>query len=327
MVLPEPDPHRLQRPDAGLSRAYTPSVPQFAPSPTFRRAFVDPERGGPTIGSLIRAVVVDDDAAARQRVRALLSAHQDVVVVGECSDGREAVEALTTLPIDLIFLNVQMPKLDGFGVLAEVGAERMPLVILTSVRPEFAVRAFEANALDYLLKPFDDARFAAALDRVRRQRVGRSDAAASSAGRRDGPASGAAGPVECDVRLTGLVHHADVPQRTRYPEAMAIKSGAHYSVVRVADVDWVEADGNYAKLYIQGRRRLLTKSLALLEKRVLDRDMFIRVHRSAIVNVRRIVAVEPHFHGELTLVMQDGMRVRCSRRYRRYLEEKLYFTT
>jgi two-component system LytT family response regulator len=260
----------------------------------------------------IRAVVVDDDARARQHIVTLLSAHPDIEVVRQCADGREAVEALSATPADLVFLDVQMPELDGFGVLAEVGPERMPPVIFTSAYSEFAVRAFEAYALDYLLKPFDEARFAAALDRARQQ---------VTLQRRSSPAA------ELDARLIGLLQHLQRPAPAHFPEAIAIRSGAQYVVVRVADIDWIEADGNYARLYVQKHARLLTKSLATLEKDVLDPEVFVRVHRSAIVNTTKIAAVEPQLHGELTLVLRDGTRVQCSRRHRKRLEEKLYFTT
>jgi two-component system LytT family response regulator len=254
-------------------------------------------------------LVVDDDASARQHIRAALAAHDDVLAE-ECSDGREAVRALTTSPVDLVLLDVEMPHLDGFGVLAEVGAERMPPVIFISAYSEYAVRAFEAYALDYLLKPFDDARFATALNRGREQVHARRRATAA-----------------LDPRLIGILEHLQRPHRAQYPDALAIRSGDQYVVVRVADVDWIEADGNYARLYVRGRARVLTRTLAALESELLDPSVFIRVHRSAIVNASKIASIEPLFHGELTLILHDGTRVPCSRRHRKRLEERLYFTT
>lgn len=271
-------------------------------------------------------LLVDDDCLARQRLRDLLASHPDVRIAGECADGREAVDALATEAIDLVFLDVQMPHLDGFGVVTEVGAERMPPVVFTSAHSEFAVRAFDAYAIDYLVKPFDDARFQAALDRARQQVRARRRGAGTP---EHTPAPGTRA-AELDARIVGLIQHLEQverPEAKPYPAALAIKGGAQYVVVRVADVDWIEADGNYARLYIQKRPRLLAKSLATLEKDVLDPGVFVRVHRSAIVNTSKIAAVEPLFHGELTLVLHDGTRVDCSRRYRKRLEEKLYFTT
>jgi two-component system, LytTR family, response regulator len=265
----------------------------------------------------IRAIIVDDDALARQRLRLLADAEPDIAVAGEYQDGREAVEALAAGDIELVFLDVEMPRLDGFGVVSEVGADRMPPIIFTSAYSEFAVRAFEAYALDYLLKPFDDARFAAAVMRAReRVEIRRS----ASTGR-------VAGAVELDSRLMGLLEHLRRPTSADYPDAIAIRTGGQYSVVRVADIDWIEADGNYAKVYVNQRPRLLTKTLGTLEREVLDPNVFVRVHRSAIVNTTKISAVEPHFHGELTLILSDGSRVECSRRFRKNLDEKLYFTT
>ena len=257
---------------------------------------------------------MDDDHFARERLRALLEAAGDVTIVRECADGVEAVEALRGLDIDLVFLDVEMPRLDGFGVLTEIGAERMPPVIFTSAFSHFALRAFEAYALDYLLKPYDDVRFVAALDRARAQMQVRRRATAAE-------------PPDLDPRLVALLEHLRQPVRVTYPEAVAIRTGSEYLVVRTGDIDWIEADGNYAKLHVQQRPRLLTKTLATLEKEVLDPNVFVRVHRSAIVNTTKIVSVEPNFHGELTLVLRDGTRVQCSRRHRKRLEEKFYFTT
>ena len=259
----------------------------------------------------IRALVVDDEAAARQHLGRLLKAHADVAIVRECADGTDAVKTLRSMPVDLVFLDVQMPVLDGFGVIAQVGADRMPPVIFSSAYSEFAVRAFEAYAVDYLLKPFDAARLSKALERAREQVTARTVPA--SEGR--------------DERLTGLLAHVRGAETDRYPDAIAIKSGTHYVVTRIADVDWIEADGNYARVYIQKRPRLLTKSLATLEKDVLDPAVFVRVHRSTIVNAQKIATVEPEVHGDMTLVLRDGTRVQCSRRYRKRLEGRLYFTS
>jgi two-component system LytT family response regulator len=270
---------------------------------------------------LLRVLVVDDDPLARGRLCALLAEHADVVVAGECADGRAAVDAIRATTVDLVLLDVQMPGLDGFEVLAELAGEPLPLVVFTSAYSEFAVRAFEAYAIDYLLKPFDEERLARALDRAREQAAARGAVRAASA------LSPADAPAESDARLAGLLEHMQRREVARYPEAIAVKSGNQYVVVRVGEVDWIEADGNYARLYVQRRPRLLAKSLTTLERDVLDPAVFVRVHRSAIVNVTKIAAVEPLFHGEVTLVLHDGTRVDCSRRSRKRLEERLYFTS
>ncbi|MBA3891080.1 MAG: response regulator transcription factor [Gemmatimonadaceae bacterium] len=261
----------------------------------------------------IGVLVVDDDLRARQRLRDLSERAGGLAVIGECADGREAVDALSAGQVDLVFLDVEMPRLDGFGVIAEIGLDRMPPVIFTSAYSEFGVRAFESYALDYLLKPFDESRFLAAVDRVRAP-VGARD--------RQGAARRTADP-----RLRGLLEHVQDHRRGTHPEAIAIRTGGQYAVVRVADVDWIEADGNYSRVYVQKRPRILTRTLATLEREVLDPAVFVRVHRSAIVNGTKIVAVEAHGHGDLTLVLHDGTHVHCSRRYRARLEDVLYFTT
>jgi two-component system LytT family response regulator len=265
----------------------------------------------------IRALIVDDDTLARQRLRELSEGEPDLEVVGECVDGRDAVDALASADVDLVFLDVEMPRLDGFGVIAEVGADRMPPVIFTSAYTQFAVRAFEAYALDYLLKPFDSTRFAAAVARAR----------AEIALARGTRAREASADTALDARLLGLIEHLRQPRAPEFPDALAIRTGGSYTVVRVAEIDWIEADGNYATLHVGRKPRLLAKSLTTLEKEVLDPAIFVRVHRSAIVNTTQIASVEPQFHGEYSLILRNGERVQCSRRFRKHLEAKLYFTT
>lgn len=256
----------------------------------------------------IRVLIVDDEAAARQHLVRLLQEHPDIAIVGECANGEEAVEALRAKDVDLALLDVQMPRLDGFGVIAAIGADRMPPIIFVSAYADFAVRAFEAYALDYLLKPFDGARLAKAMERAREALADRRTAGAG------------------DERLAALLAHVGGSE-ARYPDAIAIKNGVRYVVTPVAEIDWIEADGNHARVFMQKRPRLLTKSLAVLEKDVLDPSVFVRVHRSSIVNARKIASVEPEVHGDLTLVLQDGTRIPCSRRYRKNLEGRLYFTS
>jgi two-component system LytT family response regulator len=259
----------------------------------------------------LRVLIVDDEEHARQRLRELLEDHPDIRVVGECQGGVQAVDQLGTMSVDLVFLDVQMPDLDGFGVVEKIGIDRMPPLVFVSGYSEFAVRAFEAYAVDYLLKPFDDARFETALERARDAVRSRRSRAQESE----------------DARLSGFLEHVQRASGKGFPEAIAIKAGDSYVVTRVADIDWAEADGNYVKLHVHKRARLLKRSLASLEEDLLDPEVFLRVHRSAIVNTRKIASVEPQFHGELSLVLQDGSRVPCSRRFRKRLETKLHFAS
>jgi two-component system LytT family response regulator len=264
------------------------------------------------VPSTIRTLVVDDDVLARTHLRALLEGEADVEVVGECADGRTAVERIATLQPDLVLLDVQMPLLDGFGVVQQVGPGRMPPVIFISAHSDFAVRAFEAYALDYVLKPYESTRLLAAIARARETVAARRRAHAA---------------LPDDGRLTALLAQFALPTVPRYPDSLAVKLGDQYHVLRVPDIDWIEADGNHSRLHIAQRHRLIAKSLALLERQVLDPARFLRVHRSSIVNISKVVAVEPMFHGDVQLVLQNGTRVDCSRRYRSRLQERLYFTT
>lgn len=266
------------------------------------------------VAASMRVLIVDDSGPARERLRLLAEAVPDMIVVGECADGREAVDAIRRSELDLVFLDVDMPRLDGFGVVAEVGAARMPPLVFTSAYSEFAVRAFESYALDYLLKPFDDTRFLAAVARVRRQ----IDLHHTQDAERG---------AKCDSRLLGLDDHLSGSQPAAYREAIAIRTGNQYEIIRVPDIDWIEAAGNYSKVYLSQRSRILTKTLGTLEREVLDPSVFIRVHRSAIVNSTKIASVETHFHGQLTLGLHNGAQVQCSRRFRHLLEQRVYFTT
>lgn len=258
------------------------------------------------MSDLIRTLVVDDDPLSRTRIRAFLEREDDVEVIGECADGAEAIPLIRADPPDLVFLDVQMPGVDGFGVVEAIGAERMPVTVFASAYVEFALRAFEAYALDYLLKPFDDERFQRTLARAREAtRVRR--------------------PTR-DPRLDALVQFLQAPSRPEYPQLLAVKSGDQYRFVEVGDIDWIEADGNYIRLHTGKHDRLVHKTLTEMEEHLLDPAKFVRIHRSTIVNLSRIASVEPLFNRELSVALKDGTRLVCSRRYRPRLQERVYFT-
>ena len=261
----------------------------------------------PPMPEPIRTLIVDDDVLARRRIRALLQDDSGVRIIGEGASGREAVTLIREESPDLLFLDVQMPELDGFGVMEEIGAGQMPVVVFVSGHVDFAVRAFEAYALDYLLKPFDDERFRRTVERARKHLQAR-------------------GP-ELDVRLGALVDYLQQPQKPRYPAVLAVKSGGQFNLLRVEDIDYIEADGNYVAVHAHKTRRLLNRTLTELEQKVLDPALFVRIHRSTIVNLSRIVAVEPLFHGEYSIVLSGGHRLTCSRRYRPNLQEHVFFTS
>ena len=250
----------------------------------------------------IRTLIVDDEPLARERMRTLLGTEADVEVVGEARDGLEAVETILGQSPDLVFLDVQMPKLDGFEVIQTVGAERMPAVVFVTAYDQHALRAFEVQALDYLLKPFDHDRFQGALKRVRRQI--------------DSQETGDLGR-----RLLALVRDlkTERPSRT---DRLVIKSGGRLFFLRAEEIDWIEAAGNYVRLHVGTTSHLLRETMNAIEGR-LDPEKFFRIHRSRIVNMERIQEMQPWLNGEYAVVLRTGTRVTLSRGYREKLQERL----
>lgn len=242
----------------------------------------------------IRAVIVDDEPLARRRIRSLLEEAEDVEVVAECANGREAIDAIEGSPPDLLFLDVQMPELDGFDVLRAIGVGHVPVVIFVTAYDQFALRAFEAHALDYLLKPFDDERFEAALqrarERIRQQQGG-----------------------DLDRRLRALLE--EVRRDRGYLQRLVVPSGHRSVFIRTEEIDWIKAERNYIRLHAGGRAYLLRENLSHIEP-ALDPTMFCRIHRSTIVNVDRIQAVESLFRGEYVVVLHDGTKLTSGRSYR-----------
>ena len=239
----------------------------------------------------MRALIVDDELLARRRIRSLLLHEADVVVAGECANGDEAVEALRDLSVDLAFLDVQMPGRDGFDVIRDVGPERMPAVVFVTAYDQYAIKAFEVHAVDYLLKPFDGARFRDALARAR-ARV------------RD-PDGG--------HRLIPLLR--ELAGTTARPERLEVRSSARISFVRVDDLDHAEACGNYVLLHCGAERHLMRETMNGLEAR-LDPRRFVRIHRSTLVNADRVKEIHPLFHGDWEVVLRSGARLIMTRTHR-----------
>ena len=245
----------------------------------------------------IRAAIVDDEPLARRRIRNLLAEAADVEVIAECANGKDAIESLEASPPALLFLDVQMPEIDGFDVLQAIGVDRVPAVIFVTAYDQFALRAFEAHALDYLLKPFDDERFGAALERAReriRQQQG----------------------DDLDRRLQALLEN--VRGDRGYLRRLVVPSGHRNIFVRTEHIDWIEAERNYIRLHVGGRAYLLRENLTHIAS-ALDPATFGRIHRSTIVNIDRIQSIEPLFHGEYLVVLQDGTKLTSGRSYRRSL--------
>jgi two-component system, LytTR family, response regulator len=236
----------------------------------------------------IRALIVDDEPLARSNVAVLLRKVPGIEIIGECSSGAEALGEIRLTKPDLLFLDVQMPECDGFDVLEMLGHDLPPAVIFVTAYDQYALRAFEAGALDYLLKPFDNARFEIALTRAR-QRI-------QSASRGD--------------------------NRSRKIERVVVKNAGEVCFVKISEIDYIEAADYYACLHVGPRRHLLRRSLSELEGE-LDPNLFCRVHRSSIVNLERVRSLKLHQDGEYEVVLENGSRVRLSRRYRKQLEERL----
>jgi two-component system LytT family response regulator len=240
-----------------------------------------------------RVLIVDDEAPARRKVRAHLGDAAGVDVVGEAASGPEAVEAIRTLRPDLVFLDVQMPGMSGFEVIEAVGAEAMPAVVFVTAYDEFAVEAFEVQAVDYLMKPFHADRFRRALAR-----------AMDRLARREEPRASLAPLLEALLK-----------KRPRDAQRLLVRDGDRILFVPLREVVRLSAEGNYVQVHTaRGQRHLLRETLARLEAR-LDPERFARIHRSEIVNVDFVAEVQPAFHGDYTVRLKTGDEVRLSRRY------------
>ena len=242
----------------------------------------------------IRALVVDDEPLAREMIREMLGADPDVEIVGECSNGREAVDAFKSLRPDLVFLDIQMPELGGFEVLASFEPESTPYVIFVTAYDQYAVRAFEVHAFDYLLKPFDNERFDTAWQRVKAQiKVDQSG--------------------ERDQHILALLE--ELKSGPRHLERLVIKNGGRVFFLNVQDVYCIESEGNYVRVYDNQKGYLLRETISNLEEQ-LDPKQFRRIHRSAIVKIDRIKEMQPWFHGEYRIIMENGKELTLSRNYR-----------
>ncbi len=238
----------------------------------------------------IRAIIADDEPLARRGIRQLLAPHSDVAIVAETRNGSEAVRALRELKPDLLFLDVQMPGLDGFDVLREIGANLMPAVIFVTAYDQFAVRAFETHALDYLVKPLEEARFAQALEHMR-ERLRSAKA------------------VDLSRKLAALLAARDLE---RAKQRIVVPTAKGDLIIDADEIDWIEADDYYAAIHAGQGRHLVRESLTSLEER-LDQTRFMRVHRSAIVNIERVRELRNE-RGETLLFLNNGARVPVSRR-------------
>ncbi len=256
----------------------------------------------------IRTLIVDDEPLARRNLRLLLEKDPQIEILDECRNGREAVKAINALSPDLIFLDIQMPEMDGFDVLERVGAEHIQAIIFVTAFDQYALKAFDVHALDYLLKPFDDERFGHALRRAKAQIEAREINRLSK-------------------RLLALLDERESQRtsssrRQEYLTRLMIKVSGRVVLLKVDEIDFIEADGNYAKLHVGRKAHLLREKMHDLEQR-LDPARFVRIHRSVIVNLDRIKEMHPHFNGDYVVVLDDGRQLRLSRTRRENLESRL----
>lgn len=250
----------------------------------------------------IRTLIVDDEPLAREKLRGFLEKETDVEILGECRDGREALENIERDRPDLVFLDVQMPEMDGFEVLENLDSDRLPIVVFVTAYDQYALKAFDVHAVDYLLKPFDRKRFIEAMGRARsdveRQQVG-----------------------SVKQQLLELLQEVE-SRRSKYPSRLVIKTSGRVVFLKVDEIDWVDAAGNYVRLHSGNESHMLRETMGRLEER-LDPEKFLRIHRSTIVNIERISELQQQFHGDYLVVLKNGRRLTLSRSYRDRIQDLL----
>jgi two-component system, LytTR family, response regulator len=254
-----------------------------------------------TIVPSMRAIIADDERLARQKLRLLLEEEPGIQVVAECRDGKQAITAVQTYKPDLLLLDIRMPDLDGFQVLERIPADQMPVVVFTTAHDQYAIRAFEANALDYLLKPFDQKRLHRAVEKARTELLMSHD-------------QNIAGRVLLDLLTQTRIAPKPVDQR------FMIKAGGRLVFLSLDEIDWIEAAANYVKLNVGNTSYLLREGIGRISER-LDPGSFIRVHRSTIVNVSKIKELQPCDSGEYIAVLRNGKELSCSRGCRAQLQQ------
>jgi len=253
----------------------------------------------------LRALIVDDEPLAREWVRGAVAEDQELEVIGECGNGFEAAEAIWRLKPDLVFLDVQMPGLDGFGVLEALSPEEIPAIVFVTAFDQYAVRAFEAQAVDYLMKPFSRERLEEAVRRVRELMKGRS--------------------LEDFRESIGKIVEKIRRDRS-YPEWVLLKAEGKNVFVKVKDIDWIESSRNNVRIHVGQTIYLLHETTSAIAQR-LDPKKFLRIHRSSIVNIERIKELHPWFNGDYAVILRDGTQLTLSASYRDRLREFRRFGT
>lgn len=262
-----------------------------------------------------RTIIVDDEALSRRGLEIRLLEAKDFEIVAQCANGREAIAAIRTHQPDVVFLDIQMPGMSGFEVIAELPHESLPMVVFVTAYDQYAIKAFEARAVDYLLKPVDDARFAAALEHVREYAQHR-----AAAGQRDqlvGLIAEMSGSGE--LVLEELLARGRDALTPKHPEVLPIRQGRETMRVPSASIEWIDAAGDYMCIHAGGKTHILRGTMKELED-MLDPKLFQRVHRSTIVNLRRVKSLRAHMNGEYFLLLEGGHELKLSRTYRDKVE-------
>jgi two-component system, LytTR family, response regulator len=251
----------------------------------------------------IRTLIVDDEPTSRAGIRLLLTKDPEVLVVGECSSGREAVAAIRESVPDLVFLDVLMADLEGFAVLQEAGGERTPTVVFVTACEQYALRAFEVNAVDYVLKPFTEERFLSSLQRAKQKVHG-------------------TWLDELLPNLTALLPEREPWRRSRYRDRLLVRSNGKVTVLPVREIEWIDAEGDFVRVHV-GKTCYLTRETMKTLEDELDGARFVRIHRSTIVNLEKVKELQRFFRGEYVVVLHNGATLKLSRRYRDRLEAHL----
>jgi len=245
-------------------------------------------------------MIVDDEDLARERLRTLLSKDTDIEIVGESASGKEAIATIKKESPDLVFLDVQMPEGDGFTVLKNIDLHKMPIVVFVTAYDQYAVKAFDVHALDYLLKPFDRGRFERALIRAKSEVVLRNS-------------------TNVNQKLLSLLEHIESAKK-QHLDRILVKSAGKVFFLKFDEIDWVESAGNYVKLHVGHESHLLRETMGEMERKLGD-GQFVRIHRTTIVNLDRIKEVQPWFNGEYIVLLHDGTKLTASRGYKKKLSE------
>lgn len=248
----------------------------------------------------IRTLIVDDEPLARQRIALLLEHEADVKIVGECGDGKSALRAIKSKAPDLIFLDIQLPEMDGFEIIESVPAGRMPQIIFVTAYDQFALKAFKVHAVDYLLKPVETEPLAEALDRLRNQAINRGQ--------------------ESRGRLAEFLH--DLDSHRGRTNRIVLKSGGEVLCLKPAEIDWVESAGNYVCFHVGPHTHIFRETMNEVEQRLREHN-FLRIHRSTIVSVERIKRLKPLLYGDYSVELRDGSKLTLSRAYRQTVLKKI----